>query len=67
MQSIKSLIRRVIGHVRTLTDKTVSHNHHDITLFEKTNKVFYLIDVSVPNSGNLQTAYAEKMRKYADI
>jgi hypothetical protein len=44
-----------------LTDKTVPHNHSDITLFKKTNKIVYLIDVSLSSSGNLQTAYTEKM------
>ena len=50
-----------------LTGKTVPHNRPDITLFEKTNKIFYLIDVCLSNSGNLQTAYSEKMIKYAEL
>jgi hypothetical protein len=37
-------------------NKTVSHNRPDVTLFEKTNKIVYLIDVNIPNSGNLPTA-----------
>jgi hypothetical protein len=50
-----------------LTDKTVLHNRSHITFFEKTNKIVYLIDVSVPNSGDVQTAYTEKIRKYAEL
>jgi hypothetical protein len=30
-------------------------------------KIFYLIHVNVPNSGNLRTAYTEKIGKYADL
>ena len=50
-----------------LTDKTVPHNCPDITLFEKTNKTVYLIDVSISNLGNLEASYTEKMRKYAEL
>jgi len=50
-----------------LTDKTVPHNCPDITLFVKTNKIVYLIDVSISNSGNLQAAYTEKMKKICRI
>jgi hypothetical protein len=35
--------------------------------FEKTNTIVYLIDVSLPNLGNLQTAYAKKMKEYAEL
>jgi len=38
-----------------IIDKIVLHYCPDITLFEKTNKIFYLIDISVTNLGNLQT------------
>ena len=48
-----------------LTNKTVLHNNSDITLLEKINKVVYLIYVSIPNSGNLQTSDTKRMRKYA--
>jgi hypothetical protein len=51
----------------TFTDKTVSHNHPDITLFEKTNKLVHLIDVGISNFGNLQTLYTEEMRNYAEL
>ena len=50
-----------------LADKTVPHNCPDIILFEKTNKIVYLSDVSVSNLGNLQNACTEKMRKYAEL
>jgi len=43
------------------------YNCPDITLFEKTNKIIYLIAVNIPNVGNLQTAYTENMRKYAEL
>jgi hypothetical protein len=45
----------------------VSHNHPDITLFEKTNKLLHLIGVCIPNSGNLPTPYTEEMRKCAEF
>jgi hypothetical protein len=38
-----------------LTNKTVSLNHSDIILFEKTNKIIYIIDISIPNFGDMQT------------
>jgi hypothetical protein len=44
-----------------LTDKAVPHNRSDITFFEKTNKIVYIIDVSLSNSVDLQTAYTEKI------
>jgi hypothetical protein len=44
---------RLLWDSGTLADETVSHKRQDITLFEKANNVVYLIDVSVPNSGNL--------------
>ena len=56
-----------IGTGEYLTDKTVPHNRPNITFFEKTNKIVYLIDVSLSNLGSLQTAYTEKMRKYAEL
>jgi hypothetical protein len=43
-----------------LTDNTIPHNHPDIILFEKTNIILYLTDVSISNFGNLQTAYTKK-------
>lgn len=33
----------------------------------KRRRIFYLIDANVPNSGNMQNAYTEKMRKYAEL
>ena len=49
------------------TDKTVPHNRPDITLFEKSNRIFHLIDSSLPNSRNLQTAYTEKNEKMCRV
>ena len=49
------------------TDKSVLHNHPDITLFEKSNNIVYLIAVSIPNLGNMQIAYTTKMGKYAGV
>jgi len=43
-----------------VTDKTAPHNHSDITVFEKSDQIVYLFDVSVQNSVNLRTAYAKK-------
>ena len=48
-------------------NKTVPHSHSDITLFEKTDQKVYLFDVSEQNSGNVQTAYTKKMRKFAQL
>ena len=50
-----------------LTHKTVLLNSSNITLFEKTNKIFYLSYVSVPNSGNVQTADTKRARTYAEL
>jgi hypothetical protein len=48
-----------------LTDKSVLHKDSDI-LFEKSNNIVYVIDVSIPNLGNSQTAFSTKMGKYAE-
>jgi hypothetical protein len=48
------------------TDKSVLHIHPDITLFEKSNNIVHLIAVSIPNLGNMRTAYTIKMGKYAE-
>jgi len=50
-----------------VADRTAPHNHSDVTVFEKTDQIVYLFDVSVQNSGNSQTAYAKKIRKYAEL
>ena len=50
-----------------IADTTVLHNRSDITLYEKTDQMAYLFDVSVQNSGNLQTVYTKKIRKYAKL
>jgi hypothetical protein len=38
-----------------LTDTNASHNHPDITLFDKTIKNVYITDVSITNLGDLET------------
>jgi hypothetical protein len=50
-----------------ITDQTIAHNRPDITVIDKKNKKAYLIDITVPNSANLQAAYTEKIRKYAEL
>ena len=50
-----------------LTEKTISYNRPDITLFEETNQMIYLIDFSMPSSSNLKTAYTENIIKYAEL
>lgn len=45
----------------------MSHNHTDIILFEKNNKLFHLIGVCVPNAGSVPTLYTVEMRKYAEL
>jgi len=49
------------------TGEHLTHNCPDITLFEKTNKVVYLIYIGIPKWGNLQTSYTNIMRKYAEL
>ena len=44
-------------------NKIVPCNCPDITLFEKTNKRVYLINVSIPNSDNMQIADTKKKRE----
>ena len=63
--------QRIILHIDwdrgIVANKIVAHNHSDITLFEKTDQIFYFFDVSIQNSGNSQTAYTKKMRKTCRI
>jgi hypothetical protein len=50
------------------TNKIVPCHCLGITLFEKTNEIVYLIDVSISNSDNLRTADTKKrMRKVAEL
>jgi len=58
-------LARLYWDKEILNDKIVSHKSPDVTIFEKTNKTVYLIDVNMPKSGNLQTARNEEMRKSA--
>jgi acetamidase/formamidase len=43
-----------------IIDKTI-HNRPDITLVDKRKKTTYLIDISVPNTLNVQKKYTKKM------
>jgi hypothetical protein len=61
----KNNLAHLYWYSEILTNKTVFHNHPDMTLFEKTNKIVYLTAFSIPYVGNLQTAYTKIMRKYA--
>ncbi|XP_064076354.1 uncharacterized protein LOC135194637 [Vanessa tameamea] len=50
-----------------LTDKTIHYNRPDITLVNKSSKIAYLIDVSVPNTHNLLKTITEKINKYTEL
>ncbi|XP_063891872.1 uncharacterized protein LOC135117208 [Helicoverpa armigera] len=50
-----------------ITDKTIHFNRPDITLFDKTNKTAYLIDIAIPNTHNIQSTIADKLTKYQDL
>jgi len=58
---------RMMWHASVGTEEHLTHNCPDITFFEKTNKVVYLIYVGIPKWGNLQTSYINIMRKYAEL
>lgn len=49
------------------TDHTITHNRPDITLTDKKTKTTYLIDISIPNTYNLQQKHAEKITKYIPL
>jgi hypothetical protein len=71
MYSQSKVLREYLAHLYwdsgILTNKTVLYNCPDITVFEKANKIVYLNYVSIPNVGNLQTAYTKNLRKYAEL
>lgn len=50
-----------------ITDLTVAHNRPDITIIDKNKKTALLIDVSIPNNNNIESKFAEKIRKYSDL
>lgn len=53
---------------RTLhTDKTVSHNRPDITLFCKQERITYLIDIAIPGDTNVIKKEQEKVTKYIPL
>ncbi|KAG6438507.1 hypothetical protein O3G_MSEX000022 [Manduca sexta] len=50
-----------------ITDKTIHFNRPDITIFHKSIKTVYLIDIAICNTHNLQSTYTEKIAKYTDL
>ncbi|CAG4948141.1 unnamed protein product [Colias eurytheme] len=50
-----------------LTDKTIHFNRPDITLVNKITKTAYLIDVTIPNTHNIQKSISEKLHKYTEL
>ena len=50
-----------------LTDKHIPNNRPDITFVDKTKRITYLIDISVPLSDNIQKMISEKLSKYSDL
>lgn len=49
------------------TARTIACNKPDIILVDKQNKTTYLIEVSVPNSSNLEKKKNEKITKYLEL
>lgn len=50
-----------------ITDRTILSNRPDITLTLKAQKITYLIDISIPNTHNLQQKHTEKIQKYIPL
>lgn len=50
-----------------ITDRTIPHNRPDITLTDKINKTTHIIDITIPNTHNLQHSYTEKIIKYTAL
>lgn len=50
-----------------ITDRTIPHNRPDIVVLDKKLSEVCLVDIAVPESGNLQNTYEGKLRKYADL
>lgn len=50
-----------------MTDKTIPHNKPDITLTNKRTKITQLIEISIPNTANLQKKTGEKIEKYIHL
>jgi len=50
-----------------LSDKEAIHNRPDITVFDKEKKKVQFIDMAIPSPNNMQTVYAEKIRKYGEL
>jgi hypothetical protein len=50
-----------------ITDRFRPNNRPDITVQLKQERITHLIDVSIPNTENLDTKYREKIQKYSPI
>ena len=50
-----------------LADRTIIANRPDIILTIKDSKMTYFIDITIPNTHNLQQAYGEKLNKYLKL
>lgn len=50
-----------------LTDRTIQHNRPDITLWDKSAKKVWFIDVAVVNTSNMMTTYQTKIDKYREL
>jgi len=50
-----------------ITDRKIAANRPDIVYHDKSNKVCFLIDVSVPDDSNIAKKEIEKMSKYKDL
>ncbi|XP_049959582.1 uncharacterized protein LOC126477545 [Schistocerca serialis cubense] len=50
-----------------ITDKTTPHNKPDIILTNKKKKLTQLIEISIPNTTNIQKKTGEKIEKYIQL
>lgn len=50
-----------------ITDRKILANRPDIIVTYKTQKQTYVIDITVPNTHNLQQSYGEKLNKYCEL
>jgi hypothetical protein len=57
----------VVRHLISSTFLIFKCKSHKPNKIKELIKIFYLLDVNIPNSGKLQTAYTKKMRKYAEL
>lgn len=50
-----------------ITDKSTPHNKPDITITLKEERITYLVEISVPNTQNIQKKIGEKLEKYTQL